>query len=203
MDARKRQLVGYLTSAGVVLAIASGFGAGYALGYGTVTGADGAIPPRPLPEDVCALLPKDTKNRTVPWSGQAKLGGSSSGSDQVNATCELTTDPLSAKTYNEATLKVRVDRFGSMGTTSRTEAAEQAMTQVMQQAGEDAKGLRDLGDRGFTTTRKRAKHQWQVSVRVQYGDTIVSVDYATKLSERGGTRDAAVTVTREVLAGLS
>lgn len=203
MDARKRQLVGYLTAVGVVLAIVSGFGAGYALGYGTVSGADGAIPPRPLPGDVCALLQNDTKSRTVPWSGQAKLGGSSSGTDQVYATCELASDPNTARTYNEATLKVRVDRFGSMGTTSRTEAAKQAMAQVMQQAGDDTEKLRDLGDRGFTTTKKRGEHQWQVSVRVQYGDTIVSVDYATKLSVRSGTEDAAIAVAREVLAGLS
>lgn len=203
MDVRKRQLVGYLTAAVVVLAIAIGFGVGYALGYGAVAGGDQAVPPRPLPENVCAVIPKDTRNRTVPWPGQARLGGNDGGTEQINATCELATDPVIAQTYNEAILKVRVDRFGSMGGTTRTEAAEEAMEQITENAGDAAKPVKDLGDRALATSRKRGPHHWDVSVRVQYGDTIVAVDYSTRLAEGDETRDAALAVSREVLAGLS
>lgn len=203
MDVRKRQLVGYLTAAAVVLAIATGFGVGYALGYGAVAGGDQAIPPRPLPENVCALIPKDTRNRTVPWPGQAKLGGNNGGTEQVNATCELTTDLAIAQTYNEASLKVRVDRFGSMGMTSRSEAAEKAMKQITEQAGDAAKPVRNLGDQALVTSRKRGPHHWDISVRVQYGDTLVAIDYSTRLADGGDTKSAALAVTREVLAGLS
>lgn len=203
MDVRRRQLVGYLTAGIVVLALAAGFGGGYAAGFGSVTGGNRDVPARPLPEDVCTLVSREALARLVPSATKPVHERRHRSTRRVASTCEVVTDRRQALTYNEAELTVRVERFGADGTTSRTEAANEAMARARDEAGGSGRKVRGLGDRSWVTVDKVGPGRWNARVHAQYGDTLVVVDYATWLAKGPDTRSAAVATAREVLAGLS
>lgn len=203
MDSRKRQLLGYLAAGVVVLTVTFGAGAGYATGYYSVAGRDAIAPPRPLPKNVCTLLPKSTQLRLVPSATALAHDVRERGTEQITARCGLTTNSRAALTYNKARLTVQVHRFGAETPRARVEAAERAMVRAEKRTGDAGSTERGLGDRSLVTIDEPESHQWKVTVLAQHADTMVELEYSTWLSDGTDTRSAAVVATQQLLAGLS
>lgn len=193
MGPRERQLVGLLFTGVVLVVAAAGFGLGFLIGF--APGAEAVVPARPVPADLCGLLPEETRTHLVPVGARVTLPPVQPDPAHAVARCKLRTVDRIAHTYNRATLTVTAERFGARAHRTGTQAARAAMSL-------HGPAVRNLGDTSACTVEATIPHQWNVNLQVQYGDTLVTVSYSTWLASRADTKAAAVVVAREILAGL-
>ncbi|MQA05426.1 MAG: hypothetical protein GEV07_22775 [Streptosporangiales bacterium] len=203
MDLQKRQRLGYLTAALVVLLVAFSVAGGYIAGYYNVAGANPVTPPRPLPKDVCSVLSKSTQLRLVPSGVAVRPRVTQDGTTKTTASCGLATGTRNAITYNEGRLSIQVDRYGGGTASDRTRAAEQAMTEILNRADPAGEADKKLGELSWVTLEKVGANTWRARVFAQQEDTVAGIDYTTWLGNGRDTRKAAVAVTNELLAGLT
>lgn len=203
MDLQQRQRLGYLTAALVVLLVAASVAAGYTAGYYNVAGANPVTPPRPLPKDVCSVLSKSTQVRLVPSGVAVRPKVTQHGTTKTSATCGLATGDRNAITYNEGRLSIQVDRYGGESAADRTRAAEQAMTEILNDADPAGKAEKKLAELSWVTLEKVGPNTWRARVFAQQEDTVAGVDYTTWLGNGRDTRKAAIAVTDELLTGLT
>lgn len=195
MGPRERQLVGLLFTGVVLLVAAVGFGLGFLVGFARTSGTEAVVPARPVPADLCQLLPEETRTHLVPFGARVTESPAPSGIAHAVSRCELRTVDRVARTYNRATLTVTAERFGARADVTGTEAAKAAMSL-------HGRSVRNLGDSSSYTVEATIPRQWNVNLQVQYGDTLVTVSYSTWLANRADTKAAAIVVAKQVLAGL-
>ncbi|MBO0827300.1 MAG: hypothetical protein J2P24_05910 [Streptosporangiales bacterium] len=194
MGPRERQLVGLLFTGVVLLVTAVGFGVGYVIGFARTSGAAAVVPARPVPADVCGLLSDETRTHLVPSGARVRLPPPRSDTAHAVARCRLRTVDRNAQTYNRATLTVTAERFGARADATGARAARAAMSLHGYPV--------HLGDASACTVETTIPHQWNANLQVQYGDTLVTVNYSTWLATKDDTKAAAMAVARETLAGL-
>lgn len=202
MDLRNRQRLGYLTAGLVVLVLAVSVGSGYLAGYLQIANASSTEQPRPLPANVCDVLSKSTQLRLVP-GGVARGTRVQEGATRTTARCGLVSSPRNAITYNEGKLRIRVDRYGGEQPADRTRAAEQAMTEILNDADPAGKAVKGLGNLSWVVHEELGQNHWHTHIFAQQRDVVISVDYTTWLGNGRDTRKAAIGVTDELFAGLS
>jgi hypothetical protein len=168
---------------------------------------------RPVPPDMCALVPPDLLSRLVP-SARRALGVVDSSHNQLHLTnCRAETDLDVATTTATARLTLQFDRYGPRGSLSPAENARDAFARdkqvVLAATGTRHKvsDLVGLGDSAYLdvlppTVVDSAEGGSFATVSVLRGDGELTITYGAAPSTDELTAAAAVSVAREVAGRL-